>query len=255
MKSVGATGFAGLGWRELVFFRNRFRVGDTEAVANWGHVIGKAVKDKAIRKRRFEEEEASQKTESGARTVPGELETHLFTTEYFDTLMLLANAACKLLALASGNAAMSCGGFATLCGPRVDPRNTPDMQVAGLGSYDSVTAFLAAPRPANPNTAVMTISRLFLAIQSYDAGDGGTGSAMREEEEEKQEAEAVGFDTAIAGERAAVLLRQLLYRSEVEESRRPAELETNFDSFLISDAIIFQQRHSIAINRTGVYFT
>lgn len=122
-------------------------VGDTEAVANWGHVIGKvlhrkvldfnAVKDKAIRKRRFEEEEASQKTESGARTgvaiwlsrLQGrckaiaqqawdlskklarsgrdvmdhewddpQLLTHLFTTEYFDTLMLLANAACKLLA-------------------------------------------------------------------------------------------------------------------------------------------------------------
>mmetsp|Transcript_133848 Transcript_133848/g.317278 ORF Transcript_133848/g.317278 Transcript_133848/m.317278 type:complete len:734 (-) Transcript_133848:89-2290(-) len=121
---------------------------DTEATANWGHLIGKvlhrkvldfnAVKDKAIRKRRFEDTgDSVPLTESSTRTgvaiwlsrLQGrckaiaaqaldlskklarsgkdvmdhewddpQLLTHLFSTEYFDTLMLLANAACKLLA-------------------------------------------------------------------------------------------------------------------------------------------------------------
>mmetsp|Transcript_61309 Transcript_61309/g.97085 ORF Transcript_61309/g.97085 Transcript_61309/m.97085 type:complete len:736 (+) Transcript_61309:92-2299(+) len=122
---------------------------DTEATANWGHIIGKvlhrkvldfnAVKDKAIRKRRFEDtgesvplSDSSNRTgvaiwlsrlqgrckaiaaqahdlskrlaRSGKDVMDHEwddpqLLTHLFSTEYFDTLMLLANAACKLLAI------------------------------------------------------------------------------------------------------------------------------------------------------------
>jgi len=153
--SVASSGsLEGLGMTEKEMLRKeamaklrRVRsVVDTEATANWGHIIGKvlhrkvldfnAVKDKAIRKRRFEEDQL-QVSESSARTgvaiwlsrlqgrckaIAGQaldlskrlarsgrdvmdhewddpaLLTHLFTTEYFDTLMLLANAACKLLA-------------------------------------------------------------------------------------------------------------------------------------------------------------
>eukprot|EP00434_Breviolum_minutum_P027961 symbB.v1.2.024740.t1/scaffold2365.1/size83366/8 len=127
----------------------RKEVVDTEATANWGHIIGKvlhrkvldfnAVKDKAIRKRRFEDagesvplSDSSNRTgvaiwlsrlqgrckaiaaqaldlskklaRSGKDVMDHEwddpqLLTHLFSTEYFDTLVLLANAACKLLAI------------------------------------------------------------------------------------------------------------------------------------------------------------
>jgi len=126
--------------------RRQKSVVDTEATANWGLIVGKVlhrkvldfsvVKDKAIRKRRFQAEEkpaSPDGTDSGSPiwlsrlqerakaiwaqawelakkaakepvdTMDHEWEdenllTHLFSTEYLDTLMLLANAACKLLA-------------------------------------------------------------------------------------------------------------------------------------------------------------
>lgn len=115
---------------------------DTEATANWGHLVGKilhrkvldfnAIKDHHIRNRRFAGEVSSKKrqgmpiwlsklqgrckaivaqawelSKQQAREPTDVMDnewddptllTQLFSTEYMDTLILLANAVCKLLA-------------------------------------------------------------------------------------------------------------------------------------------------------------
>lgn len=141
-KSTRSQGEHELRKQALNKLRRQKSVVDTEATANWGHIIGKvlhrkvldfnAVKEKAIRKRRFEAEVRSpnstrmplwlsrlqgrckaivaQVWELSKRQAKASVDvidhewddpqllTHLFSTEYLDTLMLLANASCKLIA-------------------------------------------------------------------------------------------------------------------------------------------------------------